>query len=275
MRHAILPHFMIPWHFHPELELMYVLKGEGTRVVGDSIQSFGPGDFVFVGSGIPHLWRNDDRYYKDLNLEVECLLLFFKEEVLTGNLLEIPEMNGIKSLINTSQKGIRFGGEKSNQLKELMRDAYPLKGVDRVLAIIRLLDAMSKFENPEILCGPDYIPDVNHRDRNRLDKCLQHIIDNYRTDIKLPYLAEMANMTPNSFCRYFKKRTTMSFSQFLIEHRIRKASQLLLETEMKIIEIAYETGFRSLSNFNSHFKRLRGMSPRTYRNKVYSRNLEP
>lgn len=273
MRHAVLPHFVVPWHYHSEFELMYVIKGEGTRVVGDSVQNFNSGDFVFIGSGIPHLWRSDERYYKNLGLEVECLLLFFNEEVFGANFLAIPEMSKIKKMLSVAKRGIYFPGKESDKLKNLMIKGYEQRGMDRMLTVISILHEMTEFKESDVLCSAGYCPDVNHRDRHRLDECLQYITENFKDDIKLNDMAEMANMTTNSFCRYFKRRTTMAFLQFLTELRVRNASQLLIESEMKIIEIAYDSGFRSLSNFNGHFRKLRRMSPREYRKKVRKGNL--
>ncbi|PXX30516.1 AraC family transcriptional regulator [Arenibacter sp. ARW7G5Y1] len=267
MRHAKQNHFVVPWHFHPEIEIMYVINGEGTRIVGDSIQQFNAGDFVLVGSHTPHLWRNHNEYYENKGLYSECLLLFFKEETFGTEFLSIEEMSDIKRMLTEAKRGLRFSGHRSEKLKNLMLQAYNEKGIDRILTSIRLLNEMAQFETSEVLCSKGYIPDVSYRDYDRLDNCLEFIMSNYKKSITLKEVADIANMTPNSFCRYFKRRTNMTFSKFLIEFRVGKACQLLLNTEKKIIEIAFDCGFNSLSNFNNQFASVKGMSPREYRKK--------
>tara|TARA_R110002049_G_scaffold294274_1_gene480825 strand:+ start:4934 stop:5806 length:873 start_codon:yes stop_codon:yes gene_type:complete len=273
MRHAKLPHFKIPWHFHPEIEIMYIIKGEGTRYVGDSVQQFCAGDFVLVGPNIPHLWRSHEKYYKEKGPNVECLLLFFREESFGSEFLSIAEMANVKKMLVQSKQGIRFCGPKTRNLKRLMIKAFKENGVNRVVSILHLLGAMSQFDNPHILCSPGYFPEGNYRDYNRLDKCLNFLLENYQRNISLKEVADMANMTPNSFCRYFKKRTTMTFSRFLIELRIGKTCQLLMESDKKIIEIAFECGFASLSNFNGQFAGIKKMSPRQYRKKLHNNSI--
>ena len=261
-----LPHFVVPWHYHPEVEIMYILKGEGTRFVGDSIEQFSEGDFAMIGSNIPHVWRNDNKHYQNTpDLYAECLVLFIPNDFLNNTLLSLPEMLGIKNLFEKSKRGLKFTGKKSEILKQLLIDVSMADGAERIIKIIQLLDKMSQFKKTHYLSSLGYNRNIVYRDFNRLTQCIEYILTNFQEKIELNKVAELANMTPNSFCRYFKKRTTKTFSQFIIELRIGKACQLLTESEKKIIEIAFESGFNSLSNFNEHFNKIMKMSPLKYR----------
>ena len=264
--HEKLPHFVVPWHYHPEIEIMYILKGEGTRFVGDSIEQFSEGDFAMVGSNIPHVWRNNNKHYQNnSDLYAECLVLFIPSDFFSDALLSSPEMSEIKNMFEKSKRGLKFTGKKNTELKQLMIEIFQADGAERLIKVIQLLHKMSKFKKTDFLCSLGYNGNVVQRDFNRLTHCIDHILMNFQEKIELNKVAELANMTPNSFCRYFKKRTTKTFSQFIIELRVGKACQLLTESEKKIIEIAFESGFNSLSNFNEHFNKIMKMSPRKYR----------
>ncbi|MCG2462357.1 AraC family transcriptional regulator [Flavobacteriaceae bacterium F89] len=265
--HVKLPYFVVPWHFHPEVEIMYVIKGEGTRFVGDNIENFSAGDFVIVGSNTPHVWRNNEKHYKNKDLNAECLVLFFKEETFGEYFLSIPEMSNIKRMLVDAKRGIKFSDKNSSKLKELMIRASKEKGINRMLIILGLLQEMTNYQNSDLLCSIGYNPDIKYEDYDRLNKCIEYIMVNFEKKIKLKEVADVVCMTPNSFCRYFKKRTAKTFSRFLTELRIGKACQLLIDTDEKIIEIAFESGFNSLSNFNDQFLKVKKIGPREYRSR--------
>ncbi|MBA7569385.1 Melibiose operon regulatory protein [subsurface metagenome] len=261
-----LPHFIVPWHYHPEIEIMYVLKGEGTRFVGDNVENFLAGDFVLIGSNTPHVWRNDKRYYENREgLYAECLVLFFTPQTFGDAFLSSPEMSGIKKMLKEAWRGIKFRKKETFELKELMVEIFDSEGAERMLKVLQLLHKMSQHKHTRYLCSLGYHANLEYRDFDRLNRCVEYLMTNFHEKIELNKVAEIANMTPNSFCRYFKKRTTKTFSEFLIELRIGRACQLLTKSNKKVIEIAFESGFNSLSNFNDHFSKTKKMSPRQYR----------
>ncbi|RIJ50817.1 AraC family transcriptional regulator [Maribellus luteus] len=267
IHHEKLSHFIVPCHYHPEIEIMYILKGTGTRFVGDNIEQFDEGDFVMVGSNIPHVWKNDYKYYqKNIDLHAECLVLFIPPEILGEPLLSLPEMAKIKRLFEKSNRGIKFSGKRNVELKQIMNVIFESNGTNRLINVLQLLHKMSTFKNAVYLSSMGYRANLSPRDFGRLTHCIEYLMANFHKKIELTQVADIANMTPNSFCRYFKKRTTKTFSEFVIELRVGKACQLLNESDNKVIEIAFESGFNNLSNFNEHFKKMTGMSPKEYRN---------
>jgi len=129
---------------------------------------------------------------------------------------------------------------------------------------------MSKCKKKRYLSSIGYSSDFKGYNLGRLTKCLSYLLEHFDEKIELDKMADIANMTPNSFCRYFKKRTEKTFSEFLIYLRISKACRLLMESDKTVIEIAFEVGFSSLSNFNDHFKKIKKVNPRTFRLKNQS-----
>jgi len=264
--HVKRPYFIVPLHYHPEIEIMYIMQGRGTRVVGDSVESFSSGDFVLVGSNTPHVWKSNKEHYEERDdLFAECLVLFIPPKTLGDEILPIPEMSAITKMLEDGKRGIKFKKDEAAGLREMMVDIYSLQGMDRMLKVVELLHKMSQCKHTHYLSSIGYESNFEHRDFDRLSRCVEYLLQHYDQKIELETLADLANLTPNSFCRYFKKRTTKTFSEFLTELRLGKACQLLMESDKTISQIAFESGFSSLSNFNDQFKKFKHESPRKYR----------
>ncbi len=260
--HIKRKHHKVPLHYHPEIEIMYNIEGIGSRVVGNSVQSYAEGDFVLVGSNTPHVWKSAPEHYEENDLRVECLVLFIPDQL---PLFELQELHPVKRLLQDSKRGIQFPAAQVPTLSKKLKTIYRTHGMKRVMNVLGLLDYMASLKNTSYLSTPQLSAEHGQRDFDRLSQCIDFLLRNYDQKIKLQTLADLANMTPNSFCRYFKKRTTKSFSQYLAELRIGKAAQLLSQTEKNIDQIAFQSGFNSLSNFNEQFKRIKGQSPSAFR----------
>ena len=260
--HIKRKHHRVPLHYHPEIEIMYNIEGIGSRVVGNSVQSYGEGDFVLVGSNTPHVWKSAPEHYEENELRVECLVLFIPDQL---PLFDLQELYPVKRLLEESKRGIQFPAVQVPTLGEKLRNIYHTHGIDRVMNVLGLLHYMANLKHTSYLSTPQLSTEHDQRDFDRLSQCIDFLLRNYDQKIKLQTLADLANMTPNSFCRYFKKRTTKSFSQYLTELRIGKAAQLLSQTGKNIDQIAFQSGFNSLSNFNEQFKKIKGLSPPEFR----------
>ncbi len=264
--HVKHPYHLVPLHYHVEIEIMYIVQGQGTRVVGDSVESFSPGDFVLVGSNTPHVWKSGKEHYlENSNLEAECFVLFIPPQVLTQDIFSIPEFSAIGKMLKSSKRGIKFSGPELKKLQSAMVSIFNSDGVKRILEVIRLLDSMSKVTSAKYLSEVIRTVDHETRDFDRLSRCVDYLLQNYDQKIELHEMADLANMTPNSFCRYFKKRTSKTFSRYLTDLRIGMAAKLLVETDKSVNQIAFESGFNSLSNFNDHFKKIKNQNPTEFR----------
>ncbi len=268
-----LPHFIVPWHYHPEIEIMYILEGTGTRFVGDHIDRYQVGDVCMVGPQLPHEWRNDDEFFKQgAGLKASCLCLFFLKDIFDGNLIRLPEMNNIRQLIERSRRGIKFTGLSRQQIGEYIRGSVDLAGAERIVRFISLLEMMATTEEYELLASVGFTESVNSSDFDRFDKVYQYMMKNFRQPIKLEEVASLVGLTPNAFCRYFRERTQKTFVQYLNDIRIGHAKKLLIEGRMKISTLSMEAGFNNLSNFIELFKRSAHMSPSEYQKKFGVKN---
>lgn len=261
------PHFTVPWHYHPEIEILLVVKSTGTSYIGDSIKTFGPGDVCLIGDNLPHWWKSDDKYLEEgSRLNINAHVIQFSKDVLL-QFLALPEMAPIRLLLERSRCGIRFMGESRIKIEKMIRTIFLENGLKRISGLLLLLEAMSTEEEFEYLASSGFSKSILTSDFQRFNAVYEYIIHNFPRPITLDEIARKAYMTPSAFCRYFKKRTGKSFSVFLYEFRIGHANRLLAETDIKISTIAHECGFNNLSNFNQQFKKVTGYTPQAYRSK--------
>ena len=257
-----LPHFIVPWHYHPAIEIMYITRGIGTRFVGDCIEQYEEGDVCMIGPNLPHEWRNDDAYFdKESGLRATCICLFFKREIFDPNFIRLPEMNNIRDLIERSRRGLKFTGNSKLEITRFIRSSVNDVGVRKVTNLLTLLELMATSTEYELLAAVGFTNSVNSEDFERFNKVYKFLVKNFATSIRLEEVSTLVGLTPTAFCRYFKERTKKTFVEYLNEMRIGYSKKLLLENKMKISTISGEVGFPNLSNFISQFKKVTGMSP--------------
>ena len=257
-----LPHFIVPWHYHPAIEIMYITRGIGTRFVGDCIEQYEEGDVCMIGPNLPHEWRNDDAYFdKESGLRATCICLFFKREIFDPNFIRLPEMNNIRDLIERSRRGLKFTGKSKLEITRFIRSSVNDVGVRKVTNLLTLLELMATSTEYELLASVGFTNSVNSEDFERFNKVYKFLVKNFATSIRLEEVSTLVGLTPTAFCRYFKERTKKTFVKYLNEMRIGYSKKLLLENKMKISTISGEVGFPNLSNFISQFKKVTGMSP--------------
>jgi len=256
------------WHYHPQYELIYISRSFGIRFVGDSVSHFSPGDLVLVGPYLPHLWRNDVSYYKAEDTDkVETIVLKFMEDFIGEGTFKNPIFSDIDHMLDQAKFGVCFGKSISKKLHKNLIGIVELPPAEQSVKLLDLLYRLSLTVDKNVLSSSDmrqYTTEHSHR----LDAVLKYISDNYASYITLNDVAEIACMTPNSFCRFFKKMTNKSFTQFLNEVRIRNASRLLAQDNLPVSDVCYMVGYNSVTNFNRQFKQIMGSTPKAYRSTI-------
>lgn len=266
-------YFNTPWHFHPEYELVYILESEGTRFVGDKIDTFKPGDVVLLGANLPHWYRNDTSYYEnDPHLKARSIVVQFNPDFLGETFLFSREMYEIHQVLQKAQRGLELYGNLSSEISKMMLAIRELKGMDRLLHLLLILNTISKSEEYNVLSNKGPSVGINTSDPKRLNKIYEHVMKNFTETITIEDVSSLINMCPSTFCRYFKKRTRSTFTHFLNEIRIGHACKLLIEEDLNITEICYRSGFNNISYFNRQFKTHKKLTPVAFRNE-YSRSL--
>ncbi|WP_422360144.1 AraC family transcriptional regulator [Reichenbachiella sp.] len=253
------------WHYHAQYELIYISQSFGTRFVGDNVSHFSPGELVLVGPNLPHLWRNDTSYQKKGNNDrVKTIVIKFTRELLGEGMFDRPEFSKINQLLSSSKFGVYFDQEQSRAFHSTLLNLPNLSPVQQSIKLLGMLDSLSLIQERALLSTSDMRQSTNENP-DRIDRVLKYISDNYVNDITLEDIADVACMTTNSFCRFFKRMTNKSFTRFLNEVRIKNASRLLIQEQVPVSEVCYMVGFNTITNFNKQFKQIMGRTPSDYR----------
>ncbi len=255
-----------PWHFHPEYELVLILKGKGKRMVGDHIDLFQEEDLVFLGSNLPHEWACNKTYHgADGKFTGEGIVIHFLHDFLGKKFMEIPENAELNNFLNLSSQGCHIYGYTKRKIISLMKELLVSGNEDKLYTLFRIFQILSKSNEFHLLASPGFNEPFRRRGDEPLAQAWEYILINFQKDIKVKDLLEITNMSNTTFCLTFKKTYRMSFKEYLLNVRIGYACRLLLKESLNISEIAYESGFENLSNFNRQFKKIKGVTPKVYR----------
>lgn len=265
IRQDTYPYVNNLWHYHPEVELIHIRKGAGTQFIGDNIKRFNEGDVVLVGSYLPHYWRYDDMYFKeDTEVHADADVIHFLENFWGDGFLNLPESKPIKVLLEKAKRGIHITGETAKNVAALITKMMNAEGIHRIVALIELLSAIAASDELVFLSSIGFRHDLNDVENERINAIYEYSLANFRKKIQLKEIADVARISENSFCRYFKSRTRKTYSQFLIEIRVGDACKLLIEDRLSIKQICFECGFNNLVGFHKYFKLITGKSPLSY-----------
>ncbi len=263
-------YFPCPWHYHPEYELVLVLKSTGRRMVGDHIGCFQEGDLVCLGPYLPHVWVNDPLYITGkAGHEADAVVIHFKEDFLGADFLKIPEMESFRNFLKLSDRGMAFCGNTKEMINTLMIGMVKMNGIQRLSSLLSIFDILSNTQEYKLLSSPGQM--INFIDpfrKDRFTKIKEYIHQNFDKDISLPEVASMVNMAVTTFCNFFKENYRITFVEYLNSVRIGHACKLLSEKDVNIVDVAYECGFNNLANFNRQFKKYKEMTPSQYRKTV-------
>ncbi|MEK6477034.1 AraC family transcriptional regulator [Catalinimonas sp. 4WD22] len=260
------PYFDPNWHFHQEYQLFVVLKGSGTRFVGDHIKSFEEGDVVFTGPNLPHLWRSDVIYFDgNPNLHTHGIVVYFQEHFPGKELIQKEEAIHLRHFLERSKLGLEILGKSANKITQMMQELLRKKGLESVIFLLQILNEMMHSEEIYELSSTGYTNSLKDGDTEIMNLIHAYVMDNFKNKISLKEVASIANMTPTSFSRYFKMHANKTFSELVSEVRIGYACRLLIEKKMNVSQACYESGYQTLTNFNRQFKALMKRTPLQYK----------
>ncbi len=259
-----LEKFTAPYHFHPEYELTWIKAGTGTRFVGKNMQAYGPGDLVFLGTGLPHCWKSED--FAAGKLGSQSIVIQFENAFLGKEFFEKPELESIAGLIKRGASGIRFLGETVKNVTMRMEAASREESrFNRMLRLLEILDILAGSTEYVLLDNDGMTARSHPTERERLNISLGYIVDNFRTEIALTEVAATVNMSVSAFCKYFRKATGKTFIETVTDYRIHFATKQLLMTDKSMADIAFDSGFGDISHFYKIFRRRLKTSPLQYR----------
>ncbi len=256
--------FRFKWHYHPEFELTYIVKGSGKRLVGDSYEDFYEGDLVLLGSSLPHTWVGE----KAKNKTYSAIVIQFPSDFLQP-LSNYGELNSIKALLSKTGNGLVFDQAGKKAVIKLIRQMVRLKGFDLLLQLLKVLEKLSHCPY-KTLSSKSFKPVRGIENEKRINVIFQYVQTNFAEKISVKRVAGLIHLSGSAFCKFFKRISGRTFSDYVNDVRIVNAYQLLMETDKSISSIAYKSGFTSITYFNRVFYRKKRITPREVRRFIKS-----
>lgn len=251
------------WHYHPEIEIVYVNGGTGKRQIGSHMSYYRNGDLMLIGSNLPHCGFTDSLTGNKSETIIQML-----PDFLGPSFFNVPEMHGVTRLLEQAKKGIVFHGDTKRRIGARIESLGLLDPFDRLLGILKVLKEMQQTSDYSILNAEGFVVETALQDNNRINMIFNFVREEFTRPIPLEEIAEKASMSVPGFCRYFKKITGKTFVQFVNEYRLVHAAKLLHEKQTSITDICFESGFSNFSHFNKLFKKFIGKTPSEYRNEL-------
>ena len=254
------------WHYHQEFELSFITEGSGRRIVGDSTEDFHPGDLIFIGPRIPHVWFPEGTHRRQHSgRTLESVYLLFNQEIIPASLTSLPEFNNIRKAIHLSERGVRITGDTLNEVSRIMLQLPYLNNIKRLMLFYEIMDMIGQSNTFSYLASAEYVKSKFETANSRVNNIHEFLMKNYQNDIDLKEVAEVAHMAPASVCRFFKTSTGMTIFEYLNKIKIEYSCQLLLNTDLNVLDISYDCGFNNLSHFNKQFKKFIAITPTQFR----------
>jgi AraC-like DNA-binding protein len=254
-----VPAFEFKWHYHPEYELTYIVRGSGYRLVGNSHEHFSAGDLVLLGSNLPHTWwgKQED------GTPSEAIVIQFSNSFIEP-FLQLQESQSIKELLTKTSRGLRWNNDQMlfHSIEELGNQGE----FNRILSLLSILQTLSQIESSQ-LASDSYQNVLSKKFESRINKVCSYLQLHFSESISLKQVADLVYMSESNFCKFFKKATSTTFSDYLNDLRINEACHLLLYSEDTVSKIAQECGYESLSYFNRVFLRKMNLTPSVFRRK--------
>lgn len=259
--HNSLPTSELKWeyHYHPEIELVCVVSGSGTRHVGYHKSNFTDGDLVLIGSNIPHsgFGLNSVDPHEEIVIQ-------FKAGIIS-HLEKMAEAVKITKLIGKAKFGICFSEDTKYMIMPYLKEILTSEGYSRYLILLHILYLLSEEEHYTLLNDEVMPYTLISKNSERLQKIFTYVERHYQEDISMTDIAREANLTLPAFCNFFRKTTRITFTEFVNRFRINKACQIIAQGK-NISESCYDSGFNSLSYFSRMFKKYIGKTPTEYKN---------
>ncbi|MBS0000814.1 MAG: helix-turn-helix domain-containing protein [Cyclobacteriaceae bacterium] len=254
------------WHYHPEYELALIKKGEGIRLIGDHIERFDEEDLAFLGSYLPHEWRCLDKFYlPDGSFTGEGLVVQFLHDSFGKHFFELPENRHLSEFLKKSSQGCSLYGKTQEEIILRMKEMIHMDEINRLYNLFSIFQILGSTKEYKLLSSPAFLEPYQANGNEPLKNVIQYIHQNFQKEIKVDELLEISNMSNTTFFTSFKKMYRMTFKKYLLSIRIGYACRLLADQSLNISQIAYESGFENLSNFNRQFKALKGCTPGEYK----------
>lgn len=270
-----VPYINNRWHYHTEVELIHFKQGNGTQFIGDSIKRFRAGDVVLIGANLPHYWRFDDIYFEEnTTATADVRVIHFNENFWGNTFMSLPENVSIKNTLEKAKRGLQIGGQAKEEIGILLETLLKAEGTKKLILLLEALVSIDSSSQLKQLSSIGFQHNFEETENDRIHAIYEFSLANFKRKIQTQEVAEIAHVSVNYFCRYFKSRTRKTYSQFINEIRIGHACKLLIENKINVKQICYESGFYNFASFHKYFKSITGKSPLHYQREFLRERMQ-
>lgn len=250
------------WHYHPEYELIFIEGADGNRHIGEHIAKFEGSDLVFIGPYLPHL-----NFDYGISTDYQKVVVQLKEDFLGDQFLQAPELSDVRSLFERARKGIVFHSETKAQVGKMMQAMTGERHFRQLMLLLDIFQLLANAEEWTPLRATAIEHTYDLKAEQRMQQVHYHIAAHFTRKITIKELAALTYLSEAAFCRFFKKTSGTTFTEYLNRYRIHQA-KLLLQQGHNVTDTCFQSGFESLSYFNKTFKKLAGMNPMQFKQQV-------
>jgi AraC-like DNA-binding protein len=247
------------WHYHPEYELTLIVNGKGSRLIGDCHEYFESGDLVLIGPNLPHTWVSNSA----IKGKCEAIVIQFSVDFIQ-RFAGLYELADIHKLLSAAKLGISINDTSSSKIKELIKCLPSKINIEKITDLIKILDELSRMKMTS-LASTFFQPIKGSENEKRINNIFQYIQKHATEKLTIQKAALLVHLSPSAFCKFFKRVTGKTFSDYVNDVRITNVCSDLLASDKQIAEIAYQNGFETLSYFNRIFLKKKNISPNSYR----------
>jgi AraC-like DNA-binding protein len=270
---SVEPDFPFYWHYHPEFELTLISDSEGQRIVGDSLCDYKPGDLVLLGPNLPHSYRSCPADSAAYPLH-RAIVIQFQEDCFGDRFFELPEMQSVSAMLQRSSVGLAFGDTQTGKrVADRIWEIPSLPAGRRLVSLLSVLVELAEELEAKTIATEALRPNCRIEDRRKTDQVCSYLHQNFDQEIDFTALARTAHMSQACLCRFFRRATGRTMTTYINQLRIGAAVQLLLSSDLSVLEIAFRVGFGNYSNFSRQFKRLKGVTPLSLRQELSDRRI--
>ena len=258
----------LKWHYHDYYEISFIIEGTGKRFVADSMDDFYPGDLVFVAPNIPHTWVVDKEQVTTNARKLEMVYLQFTDATLGKEMLALSEFSYAALALSLSERGVRIVGDTLNEASNILLQMPYANSFNRYILFLELLDMIGKSKDLISIASIEYNNKRYNIENKRILTIHEYFMKHFRDDIDLAQIASLVNMAEGSLCRFFKMQVGLTIFEYLNKIKVEFACKLLMNKEISITEVAFDSGFNNLSHFNKQFKLITGVTPMKFRQRL-------
>ena len=253
------------WHYHPEIEICFTRQSNGRRFTGNQISDYQENDLMMFGSNLPHGYTTD--------VFSSQVVIQMNSDFLGEPFINSPELRNIKNLFNQASHGLEFYGATKKKAAKIIEKILKSEGIQQLLLLLKLLQTLAEAKNVNRICSEEYALDFNVAQLGRIKIVYDHIMDNFRKEVRIKEISDKLNISEAAFYKFIKKHTKKTYTQIINEFRINYASKLLMNSDKTVAQICFECGYNNLSYFNRKFKEIMQETPHAFRGHYVSSKI--